>query len=308
LADQEFKFLAIKNWDKYQSDDKGRVRGGSSPWVKDWTDKESDDGYMALTVFQRYILDGCRRLRGKFGKNIPNDPMYVARALHIGRTDRPHVRHAVSTLTVRGFLLLSNQQLDFTDKDIDKEEDIDKERSKPSARKTRGKKVIDPRYQPFLEVLHRYWKKFGEKLRFELWFGDPGGSQLKNLLKRHKAMTAEEFYQCVANRARSPGVKHEEPFYLWAGHILEWVAGPKGLNGNGNGQINKADQRERQRDAGWADTLRKRNGTGGVSEGGGSGLRPELERGAPGIIPGPIGPAREILSPRDHPRVRGSTD
>lgn len=115
-----------------------------------------------------------------------------------------------------------------------------KEPSKPSARKARGPKLTDIRYHHCVEILHRYWDKFAkESIRFELWFDAAGGKQLKNILARHTAMTVEEFTCCVANRARSPNVKHGEPFYLWGGHILEWVGGPKG-NGNGNYQSTAA--------------------------------------------------------------------
>lgn len=111
--------------------------------------------------------------------------------------------------------------------------------SKPSARKARGPKTTDIRYHHFVDILHRYWDKFTKpKIRFELWFDRAGGKQLKNILARHSTMTVEDFTHCVANRARSPGVKHEEPFYLWGGHILEWVGGPKG-----NGQVSKDAER-----------------------------------------------------------------
>jgi len=114
-------------------------------------------------------------------------------------------------------------------------------RSKPSARKARRPdEPTDPRWQHCVDILHRYWDRWAkDKIRFELWFDAPGGKQLKNILQRHKAMTVEEFTQCVANRARSPGAKHEEPFYLWGGHILEWVGGPKG---NANGRQQSATQ------------------------------------------------------------------
>lgn len=116
------EFLAIRNWEKRQPGRKGK-----SEWIKDYTDKDSDEDYEKLTFFQRQVLDGCRRLRGRLGKNPPNDPMYIARALHAGVTDRPHIGHAISTLLVRGLLILTNQQLDFVDKEIDKE--VEKEKT-----------------------------------------------------------------------------------------------------------------------------------------------------------------------------------
>lgn len=102
----EFKYLAIKNWDRFQS-------AYTRAWVRDYTAKEDDEDYVKLSCYQRYILDGCRRLRGRTGKNIPNDATYIARALHTLPTDRPHLRHAIDTLVVHGLLLLTNEQDSF---------------------------------------------------------------------------------------------------------------------------------------------------------------------------------------------------
>lgn len=117
------EYLAIKNWEKYQPN-----RGASS-WVKDWTDKESDAGYMKLTGFQRYILDGCRRLRGKFGRNLCNDPEYIARALQVIPKERHCVPQAIRVLTARGFLVVCNHELESS-LHIDKEEEKREEKSK----------------------------------------------------------------------------------------------------------------------------------------------------------------------------------
>lgn len=117
-----------------------------------------------------------------------------------------------------------------------------KTKSKPSRGLRRvSEKITDPRFSHCVEILHRYWNKFSQRVRFDLWFDGAGGTQLKNSLNRHRSMTVEEFTNCVANRARSPGVRHEEPFYLWGGHILEWAAGPKGANGHV--QPDKAERR-----------------------------------------------------------------
>jgi hypothetical protein len=35
-------YIVIKNWEKYQADDKGRLREGYSPRIKDWTDSRRD--------------------------------------------------------------------------------------------------------------------------------------------------------------------------------------------------------------------------------------------------------------------------
>src|SRR5271170_2042217 len=98
------KYLTIKNWDKYQPDQKLKDKFASLKWVKDYTDKEFDSDYMDLTFFQRYVLDALCRLRGRLGHDIPyDDPTWVARLLHAVRTDAPHIPHAVATLLARGF-------------------------------------------------------------------------------------------------------------------------------------------------------------------------------------------------------------
>ena len=76
------KYLLIKNWDVYQPT--GRYKAGSSlPWIKDWTDKEFDSGFMNLTFFQRYVYDALCRMRGRLGYDIPyDDPKWIARLLH----------------------------------------------------------------------------------------------------------------------------------------------------------------------------------------------------------------------------------
>lgn len=126
----EFKYLAIKNWDKYQP------RRGKSSWVKDWTDKDADAGYMKLTAFQRYILDGCRRLRGRFGKNVNNDPTYIARALNMLSTERARVGNTIRTLTEQGFLVLTNQEDDSLDKNKKQDKEEEKDIETPRAPQT----------------------------------------------------------------------------------------------------------------------------------------------------------------------------
>ena len=107
MAHQEFKYIAVRNWAKYQE----KMKNGSvrRPFIKDAVAKDSDPDYSDLSFFQRYVLDGLRRLTALHGQNPRNDAMWVARALCANRTDRPHVPHAVATLTARGFLILTNQ-------------------------------------------------------------------------------------------------------------------------------------------------------------------------------------------------------
>lgn len=99
-------YLAIKNWNKYQSTKVDERK----PWVKDWVDKDNDPDYYELTALQRYIWDGCCRLRGRFNRNLTNDPAWIGRALCVIAIERKYVPGAVARLIEAGFLVPTNQQ------------------------------------------------------------------------------------------------------------------------------------------------------------------------------------------------------
>jgi hypothetical protein len=104
---EEFKYIAVRNWAKYQ----GRLKslGTQRPRIMMAAHIDSDPDYSKLTFFQRYVLDALRRLTALHGHNPYNDPTWVARATLAGRKDAPHVPHAIRTLTARGFLVLTNE-------------------------------------------------------------------------------------------------------------------------------------------------------------------------------------------------------
>jgi len=115
-ATRGFKYLAIKNWRKYQGPTLKHANA-RRPWVKDWLDKDADPDYSKLTCLQRYVLDGCRRLRGRFENNLPNDPVWVSRALSVDVRERHCIPSAIHRLIAFGFLLPTNQQLDSDEPD-----------------------------------------------------------------------------------------------------------------------------------------------------------------------------------------------
>lgn len=100
-ATPEFPYLTVRNWDKYQSKTKSDK---SLPWVRDYTDQTVDDAYSRLTLFQRAVLQECRRLRGRLGKNIPNDAAYIGRAACVLPEERRLLPRALSVLVLRGLL------------------------------------------------------------------------------------------------------------------------------------------------------------------------------------------------------------
>lgn len=86
------KFLAIKNWDKYQSGKKGWG------WIKDYVNQDDDKDMAALSMFERGVLQELRRVRGRSGKNIDNDMTLIASATHAKGTDRARIGNAIATL------------------------------------------------------------------------------------------------------------------------------------------------------------------------------------------------------------------
>jgi hypothetical protein len=100
------QYIAIKNWDKYQCDSKGQVRNTPSPWIKDYTDKESDYEYTQLSYSQRYVYDALRRLRGKTGKNPPHDIKYLAHQLSSKKGDRENLNPTIKVLWDLGLVFI----------------------------------------------------------------------------------------------------------------------------------------------------------------------------------------------------------
>jgi hypothetical protein len=107
----KFKYLAIHGYEKFQRDKNGSLGDGSRLWIKDACRKDSDHEYSSLTVTQRYVLDGMRRLTGLHGKWPNNDPLWVVRGLCVGRKERGPCAKAVRTLVELGLVTLSNEQL-----------------------------------------------------------------------------------------------------------------------------------------------------------------------------------------------------
>jgi hypothetical protein len=104
--DSGFKYLEIKNWDRYQvSDRKGR---DIKLYIKDYCSKDIDDPeYGRLTVYQRYVWDACCRLRGRTGKPLRNDCVWLARAMGMLPKERHCLPQAIRVLVACGFLVAS---------------------------------------------------------------------------------------------------------------------------------------------------------------------------------------------------------
>ena len=128
------EFLLIKNWQKYQS---GRD-GKRSEWIKDYTSKDSDPDYSKLTILQRYILDGICRLTGREGKPIPNDPLWVCRALCTLPQERHNIPAAMQQLVKSGFLVLCNHHGDSSLSHDKRREEEKREEKSATAQEVSG--------------------------------------------------------------------------------------------------------------------------------------------------------------------------
>lgn len=117
--EQEFNYITIPNWDKYQM----KTRKGQTIrlYIKDFCDKDWDHEYSKLGGFTRYIFDGVCRLLGRNSKNIPNDPVWVARALGVIPKERTCVSQSIRVLVSCGLLALTNEQVEFSETDTDTE-------------------------------------------------------------------------------------------------------------------------------------------------------------------------------------------
>lgn len=102
------QYLQVRNWDKYQT----RLKNGKPgrEWIRVECNLEDDPLYCKLDDLSKLILIGIWRLRGRTGKNPPNDPRHIYRALAITPQNAHNIPTSISRLIHANFLILTNQQ------------------------------------------------------------------------------------------------------------------------------------------------------------------------------------------------------
>lgn len=100
------KFLEPRNWAKFQKP----TITGTSIWIRVDCNLEDDPAFQRLTLLQQAVLIGIWRLRGRLGKPVCADPVYVGRALCVVPKERHYLSRAISVLILSGFLILLDQQ------------------------------------------------------------------------------------------------------------------------------------------------------------------------------------------------------
>jgi hypothetical protein len=148
----EKKYLAIRNWSKFQSiaDAHGKsLEGRRREWIRDYCEKETDSVYAELSLMGRYLIDACRRLRGKLGRNLPNDHMWILRQLDVHPTERGRATHALEMLVGRGLLVPTNEQ---HDKSLKPETPLEVEVKVETKDRVNGIDSIPPRAKQKTEI------------------------------------------------------------------------------------------------------------------------------------------------------------
>ena len=128
----EFKYLAIKNWSKFQS------AKANSPWVKDYVEKDFDPEFGQLTLSQKGMLDACCRLRARRGSNLTNNPLWICSAVAIRAQERHNAVTAIGQLIDSGFLIPTNQQVNLleVEVEVDKKVEVEVEKRPQSPTKS----------------------------------------------------------------------------------------------------------------------------------------------------------------------------
>lgn len=111
-----FKWLRIKNWKKYQPDARLRNKEARLKYVLDHIDKLDNYDYQQLTMFERALYEGVILIAGtRPSRSLPNDTTWIASALHVSRSERPRVSHALTVLQEHGYIIPTNAERFFED-------------------------------------------------------------------------------------------------------------------------------------------------------------------------------------------------
>lgn len=206
------------------------------------------------------------------------------------------------------FVAVATQTIELCSTKKETEAEKETEKTKPSARSARGvsnssqlaKAQCETRHNRCHQLIMGWYRDWAG---IECPWNGAEGRQLSSLLKAWPGAHDAEFMLCLDNIAQSeciaPGTRPCE----WLAKLPKFIKGPldqywkskQVIDGN-----SKAQQRERERDAKWANIVADRNGTHALPESGGNGLRPRLESGADRPVVEPADDGTEIPPARNH--------
>jgi hypothetical protein len=201
-VEQVPKYLAIKNWKRYQP----QLSSRPARYFRMYSDRDHDPEYSKLTRGQRYLLDGLMRLRARFGCNPRNDAAWVSLALGIRPAERSLTPHDIVALVSLGFLIPTNQQFNFEKVPIE-EKSIQEKRiedtppnplkGEQSKRKKRASASGGNGYTPeFLEVWATYPRTEGKFAAFKAYQKIQPGQELREkIIASIQEHAADETWQ-----------------------------------------------------------------------------------------------------------------
>src|SRR5579871_6916878 len=106
--DQGKKWLIVRTWKKYQPPSNKMSKNGRYKWIRDHVSKLDDYDYQQLSGLERSIFAGvCQLVATRPKRSVPNDPLWIAHALHLVRGDIPHTGRALTNIIARQFLVRS---------------------------------------------------------------------------------------------------------------------------------------------------------------------------------------------------------
>jgi len=251
---EDFKYLAIKNWEIYQPNSKR-----SYPWIRDYKDKDFDRDISKLTVFQRGILDMCCRLRGRLAKNLSNDPQWIVGAVSIMPQERRNAVSAIGQLIAKGFLVLTNEQDSFVSLEGKKEKEIREEEKeiKPSAQKPRrlkSPKDVLPVDSRHVRIKSLICNAYEQENKIDCPWDGGEGKQLQALLKATPNWVDSQIAQCLVNMYGSAGFAKGTRPREFLPRLPRYLNGPlnefnrEAGNGNSKGERRAADISETTRE------------------------------------------------------------
>jgi hypothetical protein len=245
----EFKYLAMNDWEDYQTSIKNRE------WIKDSVGQRDRSKFASLSFFESGLLQELRRVRGRTGRNIENDITHIALATHAKGTDRPHLRHAIDTLISRRILILTNEQFSPLEERRGEETRVEEEVLTP-VRKAHGKPLKKPSEVTPVDSRHIRMKSlicnaYEQQNKAQCPWDGSEGSQLKRFLDSTPNWADSQVAQCLVNMYDSVGFAKGTRPREFLPRLPKYLNGPlnefnREQSNVGTRPVSKADAREQR--------------------------------------------------------------
>lgn len=243
-SDNPKEYISIKNWHKFQPKD-----SKSMPWIRDYKDKEADPDYHNLTILQRYMLDAICRLRGRYGRNLPNIPLWICRATAVLPRERHNATTAIQQLINSGFLIVTNQQDDSLGKvstNVSKgEEEVLRPVREAHGNPPKPEQVL-PKDSRHKRVQCLLMNAYREQTGAQCPWDGSDAKQLKSFLDSLPDWSDSQISQCLGNMYDSTGFAKSTRPRGYLPTLSKYLSGPLDEFGKAKREtyVNKGKQRQ----------------------------------------------------------------